>query len=188
MPKKSVTAICLSLLLALPLLAADTPATTAGDTTMPADGNVFLVDKAGKHALDPVCGMRIVADDKSIHADYDGKRYYLCSDGCDKAFTAKPAEYVANMVLPANVLALSGDKMMVMCSVSDERVAVNDKTPHQVYEGKDYFFCCDKCPVKFAKKPEKYAAADAAKAPKEGMKMEKKEHKGDKEHEGHDHH
>jgi len=147
------------------------PAPVAAAITAVPDGNVFLTDKDGKHAVDPVCGMQIVVGDKSPHADQNGKRYYFCSDGCDKAFNAKAAEYIGKMVLPANVLAVSGKKMTVKCAVSGEKVVVDDKTPHQVYKGDDYFFCCNKCPKAFAKDPEKYCIASAKVPHGDGTKV-----------------
>ena len=44
-------------------------------------------------AKDPVCGMMI--DDKSAAAtsEYNGKRYYFCSKGCNVKFVDNPEEY-----------------------------------------------------------------------------------------------
>ena len=139
--------------------AADAPVAASATPAVAAvvDGNVFLTDKAGKHALDQMCGMQVVVGEKTPKADYDGKRYYFCSDGCGKAFSAKPAEGLAKLALPAYVTAISGGKLIVNCAVSAEKMTVDDKTPHQVYKGNDYFFCCNKCPKAFAKNPDKYA-------------------------------
>ena len=43
---------------------------------------------------DPVCGMRIDPDDAAGTAEYEGKRYYFCSETCHDAFVANPATYV----------------------------------------------------------------------------------------------
>lgn len=146
------------------------------------DGNVFFTDSNGKHALDPMCGMQVTVDAKTAIADHDGKHYYFCNPGCSKAFSANPTESLAKLALPIGVTAMSGSKMMVNCAVSSERIAVNDKTAHQAYKGRDYFFCCNKCPVAFAKNPEKYATAMAAAEAKAAL--EAKEHNN---HEGHSH-
>ncbi len=46
-----------------------------------------------KH-LDPVCGMSV--EESSIHtADYQGKKYFFCSDHCRTKFEADPHSYVA---------------------------------------------------------------------------------------------
>lgn len=42
---------------------------------------------------DPVCGMRIDADDAAATAEYEGKTYYFCSQICHDAFVADPAAY-----------------------------------------------------------------------------------------------
>jgi P-type Cu+ transporter len=44
---------------------------------------------------DPVCGMRIDADDAVATAEYEGKTYYFCSRACHDAFVADPASYAA---------------------------------------------------------------------------------------------
>jgi Cu+-exporting ATPase len=43
---------------------------------------------------DPVCGMRIDADDAAASAEYDGEVYYFCSEVCRDAFVADPGAYV----------------------------------------------------------------------------------------------
>lgn len=144
-------------LVASPLLAAEKAAVAA-----PADGNVFLSDATGKYAVDPICGMNVTVDAKTVKGDYDGKQYYFCSDGCSKKFAAAPAEAVAKLVLPAYILSMKGDKMLAACAVTREEVMVGPKTRHAVYKGHDYFFCCDRCPKKFDANPEKYALAVAA--------------------------
>jgi xanthine dehydrogenase accessory factor len=46
-------------------------------------------------AIDPVCGMEVVAVETSLHADIDGTRFYFCSEGCRSAFLADPHRYAA---------------------------------------------------------------------------------------------
>jgi xanthine dehydrogenase accessory factor len=45
-------------------------------------------------AVDPVCGMTVVADDSSYPLEHDGVTYYFCRAGCRRAFEADPAAYV----------------------------------------------------------------------------------------------
>jgi xanthine dehydrogenase accessory factor len=45
-------------------------------------------------AVDPVCGMTVVADDSSYPLVHDGVTYYFCRAGCRRAFEADPAAYV----------------------------------------------------------------------------------------------
>jgi Cu+-exporting ATPase len=42
---------------------------------------------------DPVCGMRIDADDAAATAEYEGKTYYFCSEACHDTFVADPFSY-----------------------------------------------------------------------------------------------
>ena len=42
---------------------------------------------------DPVCGMRIDADDAVASSEYEGKTYYFCSEVCYDAFVTDPAAY-----------------------------------------------------------------------------------------------
>jgi xanthine dehydrogenase accessory factor len=46
-------------------------------------------------AVDPVCGMTVVAVDTTLHADVDGVRYWFCAAGCRTAFLADPSAYAA---------------------------------------------------------------------------------------------
>jgi len=45
--------------------------------------------------IDPVCGMRIEADDAAATAEHDGRTYYFCSEACRDAFVADPGAYDA---------------------------------------------------------------------------------------------
>ena len=49
---------------------------------------------APAEAVDPVCGMTVVADDSSYPLVHDGVTYYFCRGGCRRAFEADPAAYV----------------------------------------------------------------------------------------------
>ncbi len=46
-------------------------------------------------AIDPVCGMEVVASDASIHLDVGGERFYFCCDGCRATFAAQHASDAA---------------------------------------------------------------------------------------------
>jgi len=38
--------------------------------------------------IDPICGMRIEADDAAAIAERDGQTYYFCSEGCRDIFVS----------------------------------------------------------------------------------------------------
>lgn len=46
-------------------------------------------------AIDPVCGMEVVAIETSLHVDVGGTRTYFCSEGCRDAFLADSERYAA---------------------------------------------------------------------------------------------
>ena len=45
-------------------------------------------------AVNPVCGMTVVAGKSSYPLEHDGVTYYFCRAGCRRAFEADPAAYV----------------------------------------------------------------------------------------------
>jgi xanthine dehydrogenase accessory factor len=49
---------------------------------------------APAEAVDPVCGMTVVADDSSYPLVHHGVTYYFCRVGCRRTFEADPAAYV----------------------------------------------------------------------------------------------
>jgi YHS domain-containing protein len=42
---------------------------------------------------DPVCGMTVEELAAKASTDYEGRRYYFCSDACREEFEAHPDEY-----------------------------------------------------------------------------------------------
>jgi xanthine dehydrogenase accessory factor len=42
-------------------------------------------------AIDPVCGMEVLASDATPHLDVDGERVYFCCDGCRSTYAADAA-------------------------------------------------------------------------------------------------
>jgi len=42
---------------------------------------------------DPVCGMSLEESTAKTSTDYEGQRYYFCSDACREEFEAHPDEY-----------------------------------------------------------------------------------------------
>ncbi|MGH2376848.1 MAG: YHS domain-containing protein [Candidatus Limnocylindria bacterium] len=43
---------------------------------------------------DPVCGMKVDPKGAKHTAQHDGKTYYFCNAGCQRAFEAAPGRYV----------------------------------------------------------------------------------------------
>lgn len=42
---------------------------------------------------DPICGMTIEQSDAVGTSDYEGKRYYFCSEDCKVEFDENPEDY-----------------------------------------------------------------------------------------------
>ncbi len=156
-----ISLITLAISIAVPAFSADPLLAPQPKAETIADGNVFFTDKDGKHYLDQICDMYEVADENTAFTDFNGKRYYFCAAGCAKTFAEKPSDFLEKLVLPANVMAMNDDVLTVACPVSSELLKVNDKTPHHIHEGKNYFFCCSKCGASFAKNPAKFTAKKA---------------------------
>jgi xanthine dehydrogenase accessory factor len=55
--------------------------------------SVRVVSSASEQAtaLDPVCGMAVVAAEQTPHVDHEGRRVYFCCDGCRSAWTREHA-------------------------------------------------------------------------------------------------
>jgi YHS domain-containing protein len=43
---------------------------------------------------DPVCGMEIEPKDAAGTSDYQGQKYYFCSEHCKQAFDKEPQKYI----------------------------------------------------------------------------------------------
>lgn len=48
----------------------------------------------GGTAIDPVCGMTVVAVSASLQLEHNGQVVYFCGPGCEQAFAADPERYV----------------------------------------------------------------------------------------------
>ena len=44
-------------------------------------------------AKDPVCGMDVL-ETSERHAEYDGERFYFCSEGCQHKFQQDPGQFI----------------------------------------------------------------------------------------------
>jgi xanthine dehydrogenase accessory factor len=64
----------------------------AADTGEPAGASAAApVPTAVAVAIDPVCGMEVVAADASLHLDIGGERFYFCREGCRATFAKEHA-------------------------------------------------------------------------------------------------
>jgi len=57
--------------------------------------SVVAQQKGDETAKDPICGMSVKIADAKVTAEYQGKTFYFCSEGCKKEFLKDPAKYAA---------------------------------------------------------------------------------------------
>jgi xanthine dehydrogenase accessory factor len=60
-----------------------------GEARVPVDA----VARPPAIAIDPICGMEVVASEASVHLDHDGERFYFCCEGCRSMFVQRAAEH-----------------------------------------------------------------------------------------------
>jgi len=60
------------------------------EVAAPAPPSPLAVTRVGPlaTAIDPVCGMEVVADEATLHLDVDGERHWFCCAGCRATFAA----------------------------------------------------------------------------------------------------
>jgi Cu+-exporting ATPase len=47
-----------------------------------------------RSVIDPVCGMSVNPEKTDFKATFEGQSYYFCAEGCRKAFTENPKNYL----------------------------------------------------------------------------------------------
>ncbi len=45
---------------------------------------------------DPVCGMRVREKNAAATSEYEGEKYYFCSNSCLRTFLENPAKYATD--------------------------------------------------------------------------------------------
>jgi xanthine dehydrogenase accessory factor len=72
--------------IALSILAEIVKQRRAGEPPGPA---AMPAEAVAETAVDPVCGMTVLAADETLHVDHEGQRVYFCSAGCLETFRAE---------------------------------------------------------------------------------------------------
>lgn len=105
--------------------------------------------------------------DNGKYADYNGRRYFFCCDGCPAAFKKEPDKYTKNASISLGQFPLPKE---IGCPVMAGRtVTVKEaleKKLYADYKGRRYFFCCAECPNEFKSEPGKYATNASLPSPK----------------------
>jgi len=81
------------------------------------------MDRHSHTHIDPICGMT-VADDSPLTFEFDGTKYYFCSEHCLAKFSADPEKYVipakAGIPLPSPRPSPKGEGEMYTCPMHPE--------------------------------------------------------------------
>jgi Cu+-exporting ATPase len=72
--------------------------------------------------IDPICGMRIEADDAAATAEHEGQIYFFCSEGCRDVFLSSPSAYGARAPTVTDADRLTDAEVAKRAGVSAERV------------------------------------------------------------------
>ncbi len=92
--------------------------------------------------------------DKESFADYEGKRVYLCCDGCLARFKNNPQKAIEKLEERGVTVAMSAEvTTQKSCPINGNSI---DKTLFADHDFKRLFFCSEKCRKKFKKNPQKY--------------------------------
>jgi YHS domain-containing protein/uncharacterized membrane protein YraQ (UPF0718 family) len=102
-------------------------------------------------ALDPVCGMQVRTADAPAHSDWQGRRFWFCSDRCQQRFDAEPARYTS-----AKETA-SADPAPALDPVCGMRVDPASAASHRSYAGTEWYFCSVGCAEAFDADPTRHA-------------------------------
>lgn len=102
-------------------------------------------------AIDPNCGMNVKLPSER-HADYQGKQYYFCGDGCRSKFVADPEAVLAK----AHQREVEAGRMDPVCGMTTD-----PQNPHHSasHDGAQINFCGDGCAAKFMADPDRYLGA-----------------------------
>lgn len=53
--------------------------------------------------IDPVCGMKLDSTQAQFASDYEGMRYYFCSENCKHRFDHDPEAYLESDITATNL-------------------------------------------------------------------------------------
>jgi Cu+-exporting ATPase len=143
--------------------------------------------------------MEIKDIEKAPSAEYEGKTYYFCCQGCKEKFLENPVEYLKGKKhectmhkgAHAEHMKAHESKEHTCCEehkahakdvgmdpVCGMKVKTKEAKHTTEYEGKTYAFCSEGCMKKFKENPEEYMKKiheDMATCPVSGKKVMKSE-------------
>lgn len=134
-------------------------------------------------AVDPICGMAVPIQPNAIHLEHGGQVYYFCSEQCrdrfrraqqEEASPSQPRELVtigsATQPMP---IASSDTAVDPVCGMTVPMATAPAKV---MYQGLEYYFCCQRCAERFRAQPDAYLQKRTGhSAPKTGLTASVKE-------------
>lgn len=109
----------------------------------------------------PVSGKKI---DMSKYVDHEGKRIYVCCDGCVKKVKADPSGYI-NKLEEQGITLAKATVPQTKCPVMGSDI---DRTKYVDVNGKRIYVCCDHCIDTIKEDPSAYIE----KLEKDGVELE----------------
>ena len=121
--------------------------------------------KAGTTVEQTVCPVMGGKINKALYIDANGKRIYMCCEGCINKLKADPAKYITKLESQGITLA-STPVEQTLCPVMGTKI---NKAVYVDADGKRIYLCCKGCVDKVTANPSKYIS----KLETEGVTLEK---------------
>ncbi len=86
--------------------------------TSPTRASSFAAPTA---AIDPVCGMRVEADQAAARLEFDGKPYLFCSTNCQRKFELDPKKYLGTPIAAVPVPDATGAPVSALAPQAPEQ-------------------------------------------------------------------
>lgn len=116
-----------------------------------ADPAAYL-DKLEGRSAQAKCPIRGGPVKREVSVVVQGQKVYFCCPGCEQTFEADADRYFAEFA--KNKVVTEPAEMT--CPVTGEKV--ENKQLFLTWQGRRYYFCCEKCLPGFLKDPKKYTA------------------------------
>jgi xanthine dehydrogenase accessory factor len=112
-------------------------------------------------AIDPICGMTVVAEPGTLHLDHAGETVYFCAPACKKSYEEErlsgpppsSEEAPAPTGMPSSKVATAVDPV---CGMT---VLATDDTLHLDHDGERVYFCREECKATFEREQHAVGAA-----------------------------
>jgi Cu+-exporting ATPase len=119
---------------------------------------------------DPVCDMKVDPDRAGATAEYEGRTYYFCCDGCRDLFLADPQRHLQPKPAPrprpkAPVVVLSAPAEPVRDPVCGMMIDPATAAATAEHGGRTFHFCREGCRDAFVANPARYLEKEEAAPP-----------------------